>query len=92
MIQAAIATVLIFVLVFGIGFILNMLIKTTWFPIYLYLIVIAIYIISEGWGDIPAQLAKYTIVDIIPGIGGLIGAYASGATISKLRKGGYKMF
>ena len=34
------ATVLFLVMMFGIGFILNMLLKTTWFPIYLFVIVL----------------------------------------------------
>lgn len=92
LIQVAIATVLILILTFGIGFILNMLIKTTWFPIYMYVIVVIIYVIYQGWGDIPGQLAKYYVADIIPAVGGLIGSYLGGAAISKLRKGGYKMF
>nr|WP_313782458.1 YuiB family protein [Paenibacillus larvae] len=40
MIQLVIVTVLLFVLFFGLGFILNMLIKTTWLPIYMYFLLV----------------------------------------------------
>lgn len=92
MIQVAIAMVLFFVLTFGIGFILNMLIKTTWFPIYLFIFVVIIYILNRGWGDIMAHLMKYGWPDILIFVGGFIGAVVSGITINMLRKNGYKMF
>jgi len=86
---------LFFVMMFGIGFILNMLMKTTWFPIYLYLIVLLplgiYYTWSSGmsWQD---NLAAYTYVDILPAIAALIGAYVSGWAIRVLRKSGFKMY
>ncbi|GAB2677222.1 YuiB family protein [Paenibacillus thermoaerophilus] len=94
MIQIAIATVLIFVLVFGIGFILNMLMKTTWFPVYLYVAaVIGMFVYwASGSGTLWSNLAKYTVVDYIPFVGGIFGAVLSGQTIRTLRKQGFKMF
>lgn len=95
MIQIAIATLLFFVLLFGIGFILNMLLKTTWFPIYLYVIVMVPFVVYWQWdGNLSfwGNVAAYTIVDYITAIGGLVGAVLSGMTIRYLRKSGYKMF
>lgn len=96
MLQLIIATVLFFVMMFGIGFILNMLLKTTWFPIYLFVISLIPLGIWAPWDDqaTPAisNFAHYTIFDYIPVIGALIGAWVSGWTIQALRKGGYKMF
>ncbi|RAP75390.1 YuiB family protein [Paenibacillus montanisoli] len=93
--QLIIATVLFFVMMFGIGFILNMLLKTTFFPIYLFLIVLVPLFIWQTWDDtksVSGNFTSFTFVDILPAIGALIGAYVSGSTIRALRKGGYKMF
>lgn len=94
LLQLIIVTMLLFVLFFGLGFILNMLMKTTWFPIYGYIaLVIGLVIYWEwGTGSLGANLAEYSIVDYIPAIGGLIGAIISGSTIKSLREKGYKMF
>lgn len=96
MLQVIIAAVLALVLVFGIGFILNMLVKTTWFPTYAYIVLIIVLAFWAPWaGDGTKMLdniTNYTIVDFIPAVGGLVGAYISGTTIKALRKGGYKMF
>ncbi|WP_168122980.1 YuiB family protein [Paenibacillus sp. HB172176] len=95
-IQAIVATVLFFVMMFGIGFILNMLLKTTWFPIGLFAVVIIGLVIWSPWSaaDKPTldNLGSYTVIYYIPIIGALIGAYVSGWAIRALRKGGYKMF
>jgi hypothetical protein len=95
LLQLFIATVLMFVLFFGIGFILNMLMKTTWFPIYAYIALVIgllVYWASTGTGSLWSNLAGYTYVDYIPGIGGLIGAVLSGSAIKTLRQKGFKMF
>ncbi|OBR64428.1 hypothetical protein A7K91_13100 [Paenibacillus oryzae] len=95
-IQIIIAAVLFFVMMFGIGFILNMLLKTTWFPIGLFVVVLIGLAIWSPWD--PSQnptmenLGTYTLVYYIPIIGALIGAYVSGWAIRALRRGGYKMF
>ena len=93
MLQLIIAAVLIFVLIFGLGFILNMLLKTTWLPIYAYIILVAV-LLYMNWdtGTIWSSLAEYTYVDYIPAIGGLIGSILSGTAIRTLRSKGYKMF
>lgn len=90
-----IAILLFFVLLFGIGFILNMLLKTTWFPIYVYVLVLIPLVIYWQWT--PGQtlwqnLAGYTLVDYLTALGGLAGAILSGWTIRTLRMKGYRMF
>ncbi|PZE21320.1 hypothetical protein CBW46_008110 [Paenibacillus xerothermodurans] len=92
--QLIIVTVLLFVLFFGLGFILNMLMKTTWFPIYGYIALVIGLVIYWGWGtgSLASNLAEYYIVDYIPALGGLIGAILSGSTIKMLRTKGYQMF
>lgn len=94
LLQLLIVTVLLFVLFFGLGFILNMLMKTTWFPIYGYIaLLIGLFVYWEwGSGTLSANLAEYTAVDYIPFVGGLIGAVLSGSTIRTLRRKGFKMF
>jgi hypothetical protein len=93
-IQLIIVTVLMFVLFFGIGFILNMLMKTTWFPIYAYVALVIGLILYWAWGtgSLWSNLADYTYADYIPGVGGLIGAALSGSAIKTLRIKGFKMF
>lgn len=103
MIQVAIVTVLMFVLIFGIGFILNMLLKTTWLPIYLYALLVIGVIVwfwSKEGGDgfwtqfdvLAASLRGFAFPDYAAAIGGLAGAILSGTTIRALRSKGYRMF
>lgn len=94
MVQMIIATVLMLVLFFGLGFILNMLMKTTWFPIYAYIALVIGLILywSLGTGTFVSNLAEFTYVDYTPGVGGLIGAVLSGTAIKALRQRGFKMF
>lgn len=94
LIQFIIAIVLFFVLFFGIGFILNMLMKTTWFPIYGYIVLLICLVIYVSWGEgsLLDSLAGYTWVDYLTAVGGLAGCILSGMTIKTLRQKGYKMF
>nr|WP_281167887.1 YuiB family protein [Paenibacillus daejeonensis] len=93
--QVIIAMLLFFVMMFGIGFILNMLMKTTWFPIYLFILVLlplGIYYTwssNLSWQD---NITAYTYVDVLPAVAALIGAIVSGWAIKLLRKSGYKMY
>lgn len=88
--------ILFFVMMFGIGFILNMLMKTTWFPSYLFIIVLLPIVIFSMWdrGNVSfgTHMSSYGLVDYLIGISGVAGAILSGWTIQKLRIGGYKMF
>lgn len=95
LLQLIVLTVLFFVMMFGIGFILNMLMKTTWFPIYLFFIVVIPLIGYYSWNadkSFAGNLASYTYVDYITAVGGVLGAYVSGWAIRSLRRSGFKMF
>lgn len=87
--------VLFFVMMFGIGFILNMLMKTTWFPAYLFVIVIIPAVVISYWkGDMSfiGNIKAYSVVDLLTACAGLIGAITSGTTIRMLRRSGFRMF
>lgn len=92
--QVLIIALLAFVLMFGIGFILNMLLKTTWFPIYGYLVLIIGLFVYFEWGseNMLANLLTYGFIDWLAVAGGLVGAYVSGWTIQTLRVKGFRMF
>lgn len=95
LLQLPILLVLFFVLLFGIGFILNMLLKTTWFPIYAYVLVLlplVIYWQYDHQLSFMDNLLEYQIADYLTGLGGLLGAYFSGSTIRSLRQKGFRMF
>ncbi|MEW9671936.1 YuiB family protein [Ammoniphilus sp. 3BR4] len=81
--QLIISVPLFLVLAFGIGFILNMLIKTTWLPLVMYALLLVYLLISMG---------KLLPVDYIILTSGLAGAVLSGVTIRFLRAKGYRMF
>lgn len=93
LLQLIIATLLFFVLMFGLGFILNMLLKTTWFPVYAYIVLI-IVLVFMGWdsGTLLNNITSYTVIDYLPAAGGLVGAFISGKIMKSLRAAGYKMF
>ncbi|AMA71998.1 MULTISPECIES: YuiB family protein [Aneurinibacillus] len=85
--QFIIGIPLFIVLLFGIGFILNMLIKTTWMPAFLYsgiAIGVLVYLIMN---DRTPHMVDYVMLT-----SGLVGAIASGWTIKTLRMKGYRMF
>lgn len=88
--------ILFFVMMFGIGFILNMLMKTTWFPCFLYVLVILPVVVYSLWNQdqtgFMAHLGSFKIVDYLTGLAGLAGAYLSGWSIHVLRVKGFKMF
>ena len=66
--------VLFFVMMFGIGFILNMLMKTTWFPSYLFIIVILPIVVYSLWdqsSSLMSHLGSFQLVDYMTGIAGL---------------------
>jgi hypothetical protein len=81
--QFIISIPLFLFLAFGIGFILNMLLKTTWLPLIIYVLLIAYLMIRMG----KLQFVDYTILSF-----GLIGAILSGVTVRILRTKGYRMF
>jgi hypothetical protein len=81
--QLIVSVPLFFVLFFGIGFILNMILKTTWFPVIAYTGLLIFFIVSKG---------GLMIVDMIIMFSGLVGAFVSGWAIKTLRVKGYRMF
>lgn len=81
--QFIISMVLFFVLFFGIGFILNMILKTTWLPFIFYLAIVTYLVIDIS----SPHIADYMIL-----FAGLLGAVGSGWTIRILRAKGYRMF
>ncbi|KGT72839.1 hypothetical protein MA20_47970 [Bradyrhizobium japonicum] len=84
LIQFVISIVLFAVLGFGIGFIINMVLKTTWLPTILTVIVIAATLIVKQIAPGPFDIAILAV--------GIIGVVTSGWTIQTLRKKGYRMF
>lgn len=81
--QFIIAIPLFMVLFFGIGFILNMALKTTWFPVYA-----SIVLFAGTW----IYLQKLDVTDFVILSCGLIGAVLSSLAIKTLRQRGYRMF
>mgnify|MGYP003820716197 CR=1 FL=1 len=92
-VQLIVLIVLAFVMFFGLGFILNMLLKTTWLPIIAYvLLIVGLIVWFWGTDTFFGNLNEYTFADILTLLSGLAGAATSGYTIRLLRKKGYKMF
>jgi hypothetical protein len=101
--QIIISIVLFMVLFFGIGFIVNMLLRSSWVPAIVYpLIVILIvdrvhmyqYItdLHQSLVGLVAQLAGLKPVDIAVLSAGFLGAIIAGVVIRTLRVKGYQMF
>lgn len=83
--QFIISIVLFMVLAFGIGFILNMLAKTTWVPIVAYLLLVAYLFFFKTGG-------RFAWVDWVVLTSGLVGCVLSGIVIRTLRQKGFRMF
>ncbi|MGN7176180.1 YuiB family protein [Cytobacillus sp. SAFR-174] len=98
-----ISMLLFFVLFFGIGFILNMLLRMSWIMAIIYP-VIAIFIIDkarfieyfqkpgESFSSLGVELSSLALADILILSSGMAGAIVAGITIRLLRKKGYRMF
>jgi hypothetical protein len=85
--QFIIGIPLFIVLLFGIGFIFNMLIKTTWMPTFLYICLVIGTVIYLFMNHRTPHMADYVMLT-----SGLLGAISSGWTIKMLRTKGYRMF
>jgi hypothetical protein len=91
------------VMFFGIGFLLNMLLRMTWLMAIIYPIVV-IFIIDEvrvyeyftkpkyAFQLLGEKLSALHTADILILASGLVGAIISGIVIKLLRKQGYQMF
>jgi hypothetical protein len=98
-----ISLLLFFVLFFGIGFLLNMLLRGTWIMAIVYPIV-CILIVDEvrffeyftnskvSFSLLGDKVAALAVADISILSAGLIGAICSGLVIKTLRAKGYQMF
>ncbi|KAA0545371.1 hypothetical protein FZW96_18560 [Bacillus sp. BGMRC 2118] len=98
-----ISVLLFFVLFFGIGFLLNMLLRATWIMAIIYPIV-CILIVDEvrfveyftnttnSFSLLGEKITSLAVADISILIAGLIGAICSGIVIKMLRSRGYQMF
>ncbi|WP_106766867.1 YuiB family protein [Paenibacillus faecalis] len=88
--------ILLFVMMFGIGFIVNMLMKTTWLPCLFFVIVILPVVVYSMWNHDEAtfwaHISSYRVVDYLTGVAGLAGTFLSGWAIHTLRVKGFKMF
>ncbi|GAF64903.1 YuiB family protein [Alkalihalobacillus trypoxylicola] len=101
--QLVISMILFLVLFFGIGFLLNMVLRSTWVMAVIYPIVVILivhdvsifdYITSPGMA-FPAlwnNLMSLMFVDILILSFGFLGAILSGIVIKMLRVRGYQMF
>ena len=74
---------LFLVLAFGLGFIINMIVKTTWAPSYVYILLVAFFVYRSG---------GMNGLDAVILLTGLVGVILSGIVIRTLRKKGYRMF
>ncbi|MFA9560057.1 YuiB family protein [Evansella sp. AB-rgal1] len=101
--QLIIGFVLYFVMFFGIGFILNMLLRSTWtmvviYPIVIFFIVdqagIMAYFTNPGqaFPDFFHDFVSLRLADIIILSAGMLGAILSGIANKMLRNRGYQMF
>ncbi len=97
-------SILIFIVMFfGIGFLLNMLLRMTWLMAIIYPIVVVL-IIDEvklyeyftkpkyAFQLLGEKIMALHTVDIVILASGLVGAIISGFVIKLLRKQGYQMF
>lgn len=102
-IQIIMSILLYVVIFFGLAFILNMLLRTTWLMACIYpLIVLAIVDDISTWSYFTdftgsfsiafTKLMEITPVDIIILSSGFLGTIVSGIVIKLLRKSGYQMF
>lgn len=83
-IQFLISIVLFTILAFGIGFILNMVLRTTWLPVIVCIGVVV--------GALVLKNIVPTGFDLTILLFGMAGSVMSGYTIQLLRKKGYRMF
>lgn len=101
--QLVISMLLFLVLFFGIGFIANMLFRSTWllavaYPIIVILIIdeIPFYQYATEPGNAFPDLSRHLInlhsVDVLILVAGLAGSIIAGIAIKMLRVRGYQMF
>ncbi|WP_416147079.1 YuiB family protein [Salipaludibacillus sp. HK11] len=101
--QLIIATLLYFVLFFGIGFILNMLLRSTWTMAVIYPVVVIFMVDQVGFisyftntassfSELWSSVLSLAFADVIILVAGMVGAILSGIANRMLRERGYQMF
>lgn len=104
--QIVISVFLFLILFFGIGFLLNMLLKTTWLPgAIIYPVVVLLIVNPEtnklvhyftqpgiAFSELGSSIMGLKFIDYLILGAGLVGAIISGVTIKLLRQKGYRMF
>lgn len=101
--EAIISMLLFLVMFFGIGFLLNMLLRMTWLMAIIYPVVVVLIIDqvrfyeyftkpSYAFGLLGEKIVSLHAVDIVILLSGLVGAIISGFVIKALRRQGYQMF
>ncbi|MFG6148172.1 YuiB family protein [Halobacillus sp. B23F22_1] len=102
-VQFAVSLLLFFVLFFGIGFLLNMILRSSWIMAFLYPIIVLLIVDnfkfnlyftnpSEAFSTVFSLLANLKVVDIVILASGFLGTILAGLVIKWLRKNGYQMF
>ncbi|WP_202595352.1 YuiB family protein [Halalkalibacter okhensis] len=101
--QLLISMVLFLILFFGIGFLLNMVLRSTWIMAFTYPIIVILIVDNVGFFDyftapvtsfsmLGSDLLSLHFVDILVLTSGFIGAIIAGIVIKMLRVRGYQMF
>lgn len=101
--QLLISMVLFLILFFGIGFLLNMVLRSTWVMAFFYPIIVILIVDDVGFFDyftapvssfqfLLADLVSLHFVDILVLSSGFVGAIIAGIVIKMLRVRGYQMF
>ncbi|WP_059105846.1 YuiB family protein [Shouchella shacheensis] len=102
-VQFVISILLFLVLFFGIGFLLNMVLRATWVMAFIYPIIILFIVNDVPYGEFftnpgPAfsslgeSLRSLHPVDVVVLLSGFTGAIVSGVVMKMLRRAGYQMF
>ncbi len=101
--QLLISMILFLVLFFGIGFLLNMVLRSTWIMAFFYPIIVILIVDDVGFFDyftspgtafplLGSNLVALQLVDILILTSGFIGTIIAGIVIKMLRVRGYQMF
>lgn len=101
--QLLISMILFLILFFGIGFLLNMVLRSTWIMAFCYPIIVILIVDDVGFFDyftspaasfsmLGSDLLALQLVDILILTSGFIGTIIAGVVIKMLRVRGYQMF
>ncbi|WP_226580173.1 YuiB family protein [Halobacillus litoralis] len=102
-VQFAVSILLFFVLFFGISFLLNMILRSSWIMSFIYPVIVLFIVDDFPWtryfsepsnafSTVFNELTRLSVVDVVILSSGFIGTIAAGIVIRKLRKSGYQMF